>query len=262
MDTTQFHSLLRLSHIVAGSIGLILFWLPVLTTKGSRVHRVSGSIFAWLAYAVAATAAISCIWALALPISFTGIQRELSSQETELLSNNIRFFFAILATLMTWLVASVQLGVYCMHTKGGEDPTKTRVISFQYLAGGASMALLVYGLFLWYSGAGSRSFAAIGLGLFGTSDLRQTMRYFSDPSKTSKAWWYMHMECMLGAGIAFYTAFFVFGFSRLFDVQLQGVWAIIPWLIPAAIGVPATKIWINVYRQRFELESISAEAVV
>ena len=32
----------RISHLVAGAIALILFWVPALTRKGGVVHRRAG----------------------------------------------------------------------------------------------------------------------------------------------------------------------------------------------------------------------------
>ena len=56
---------------------------------------------------------------------------------------------------------------------------------------------------------------------------------------------------MIGAGIAFHTAFAVFGSSRLFDIGLTGWIAVIPWVLPAAIGIPATILWTRHYRRKF-----------
>lgn len=47
-------------------------------------------------------------------------------------------------------------------------------------------------------------------------------------------------------------AFIVFGAQRLFDYSsaLGGlVW--LPWVLPAAIGIPASIIWTRYYRRKF-----------
>lgn len=260
IDIASFHSALRSSHIVAGGLGLIVFWIPVFATKGSRLHTVSGKTFVWLAYFVAATASISSVWALAAPISFTGITRDLSALESATVSSNIRFFFSILAVLMTWLVAGLSLGTYSMRTKGQHDSAKPRVLAFQFLAAIASLSLLVFGVAQWINLGESRAFIAIGLGAFGTLDSKKAIKYLLSEPDGDKTWWYTHMECMLGSGIAFHTAFFVFGFSRLFGVQLKGVYSIAPWLIPAAVGTPAIFIWINRYRKRFHTNPTASTA--
>lgn len=43
----------------------------------------------------------------------------------------------------------------------------------------------------------------------------------------------------------------VFGSTRLFDIGLTGWVAIIPWVAPAAIGIPAIFIWTRQYRLKF-----------
>jgi len=66
-----------------------------------------------------------------------------------------------------------------------------------------------------------------------------------------KAWFYEHMGSMIGTGVAFHTAFAVFGSSRLFDLGLEGWIAIVPWILPALIGIPGTAIWTRYYKRKF-----------
>ena len=48
---------LRIAHIAAGFISLLLFWLPVITKKGGKAHRLSGKWYVWMMWVVAGTAA-------------------------------------------------------------------------------------------------------------------------------------------------------------------------------------------------------------
>jgi hypothetical protein len=59
------------------------------------------------------------------------------------------------------------------------------------------------------------------------------------------------MNAMIGTGIAFHTAFAVFGSGRLFDLGLEGWVAVIPWILPALIGIPAVAIWTRHYQRKF-----------
>ena len=52
------------------------------------------------------------------------------------------------------------------------------------------------------------------------------------------------------ASIAFHTAFAVFGASRLLDYSLNGPLAFLPWVLPAAIGLPAIHFWTRHYRRK------------
>ena len=77
------------------------------------------------------------------------------------------------------------------------------------------------------------------------------------------AWWYKHMENMIGIGIGFHTAFLVLGLNRMLNVQLRGPWQIIPWLLPAAVGLPAAVLWTRYYKRKFgelELSSTKCES--
>ena len=254
IDANMIHQGLRMTHIIAGAIGLIIFWIPVFARKGSRLHVRLGKSFVWCGYLVAATAAVSSIWAIIWPIGFTGITRELSPDESEHLISSVRFLFSILAVLMTWFVAGLQLGTYSMQTKGIHNAGRSRVLCFQYLAVVSSIGLTVFGFWGFFLAGESRSSISLALGIFGVLEHKKWIHYLTHPSESDKAWWYTHMESMIGSGIAFHTAFFVFGFRRWAAIEYAGFLAVVPWLIPAAIGVPASVVWIRYYRRRFESE--------
>jgi uncharacterized membrane protein len=80
---------------------------------------------------------------------------------------------------------------------------------------------------------------------------RGNLRFARQPYSSRMAWWYEHMGSMLGGGIAFHTAFLVIGAGRLLGAQLSGFAAVVPWILPALIGIPATAIWVGYYRRRF-----------
>ena len=70
------------------------------------------------------------------------------------------------------------------------------------------------------------------------------------------------MECMLVAGIAFHTAFLVFGARSLLGGSLiEGSWSFLPWVLPTAVGLPAVHFWTRFYKKKFgELPARGAEA--
>ena len=51
----------RLVHIVAGSIGLAAFWIPIFATKGGRLHRRAGQVFRWSAIVVLTAAGFAVV---------------------------------------------------------------------------------------------------------------------------------------------------------------------------------------------------------
>lgn len=248
----SFHSALRLVHIAAGALGLVCFWIPIFATKGGKLHLAAGRVFVGLARVIIVTAAISCIWALSAPVHFAGITRALTDEEIRMLSANIRFFFGLLGLLTTWFVASLQVGLRAIRTRRnqaelGDVPTRLAVI-VSILA--SAVAFAGGGYFYVVTGE-PRYCALIGLGIFGVVEGRKTYRVLVRTGHGKMDWWYLHMESMLGLGIAFHTAFFVFGGSRLWG-ELPGIWKIVPWLLPTVIGATANSIWTSYYRRKFE----------
>ena len=65
------------------------------------------------------------------------------------------------------------------------------------------------------------------------------------------AWWYKHMEAMIGNGVAFHTAFLVFGARGVIGGVLEGPLALLPWVLPTAIAIPALHFWIRSYKRKF-----------
>jgi hypothetical protein len=80
---------------------------------------------------------------------------------------------------------------------------------------------------------------------------RGNLRFARQPYASPMSWWYEHMGSMLGGGVAFHTAFFVLAAGRLMGAQLTGFAAIVPWILPATIGIPATATWVRYYRRKF-----------
>lgn len=249
-DPQAFHWILRSSHIAGGCLALILFWLPIFARKGSLLHIWSGKLFVIACGFVAATAAVSCVWALKAPLSFSGISRELTAEELNSLKYGIRFLFAILGTLLTWMVAGMITGIQAVRHKSDLHLNSSPARVLWWIAILASTTLLLYGITTL--SAGNRAWVHIALGLFGILDAKKYLSALSKPLPTPKSWWYIHMECMIGVGIAIYTAFFVFGFSRLWPDWLNSWQSILFWLLPVIVGMAVTSLWTAHYKKKFE----------
>jgi hypothetical protein len=104
----------------------------------------------------------------------------------------------------------------------------------------------VVGLGIWYRQPILLALSPIGI-LGGVASLK----YARLPTPSRMSWWYEHMGGMLGTGVAFHTAFLVFGARRLFGLSGEGLLAVLPWILPTAIGIPAIVIWTNYYRRKF-----------
>lgn len=254
----MIHSVLRGAHISLGFVGLAMFWVPALAPKGGRVHVVAGKVFAVCAYAVGFTALGSSAWVLIHPSSWSGQAIVL----TEVPIDQI-MFLSILGLLALFLLNGVESGVRMARTRQQpEDFAGLRLRVLNWMQAGASTGVLLFGVYHLAGGGGPMFAIPTALGVAGLLGFLETRQFLANPRPTPMAWWYRHMDGMVGSGIAFHTAFLVFGARNIFGGALiEGTWSFIPWILPAAIGIPAVRIWIRYYKKKFgELPEAVADA--
>ncbi|MEM6794649.1 MAG: hypothetical protein AAF725_11765 [Acidobacteriota bacterium] len=226
----------RWSHALFGFTGLVAFWFPVFARKGGRLHRVAGKVFVYSGYWVTVSAGFSCCllgWKIR-----SGGARGLDPYATVI-------FLAYLAWV-TFVMLRYSIGV--LRTK--KDPTRLDTPGHRFLANSAlvaSLSLVAIGLML-ESQQKILLFALAPIGLTVGLPMR---RYMRGDFETPRAWFYEHMSATLGAGIAFHTAFAVFGASRIFTLPTSGLMSILPWLLPTLVGTPTLVLWRRHYRRKF-----------
>lgn len=229
----------RFVHVLFGAIGLIAFWIPVFTKKGAVNHIRYGKVFVWSAYIVLGFAAIALL-ARVVDLFRRGIG---PADEPTL------FAFIVFLGYLTFVTfVIVRHGMAVLRHKRDPSGLRTKLnIALAYGAFAASAGIIMYAL-LFSPPNRVLLFALSPIGL-GTG--YGNLRYIRSTAPSKRAWLYEHIGAMLGAGIAFHTAFAVFGSARLFDIGLSGWVAVIPWVAPALIGIPAITIWTRHYRQKF-----------
>lgn len=247
-DFSDPHVVLRAAHIIPGCIGLAAFWVPVFTKKGGRVHVFFGWIFVACAVLVIVSALASSLWGLIDPASFTH-RDEISAAGAA----RIRFFTAFLGALGIYTMTPLWLAIRTVRTRkdrrrlGGS--LTWPFIGLEALAGCGLIAFAIWwAIQLGWSYQPGVLFGVGALGLFATWDHGKFVAW---PPQEKMTWWYKHMEYMLSCGIAFHTAFLVFGANRYIGEYLQGPLAFVPWFLPTAIGVPAISMWVSYYRKKF-----------
>ena len=235
-------------HIVAGVIGLAAFWTPALARKGGATHVHVGRVFFWATCVVAGSGAIMASLLLANPLAIKVPSRPLSAARAGALAAEIRLTTLFLFYLVLITFTPVYHGVRVLATRRSPERLRTPFHTFVHVAAiAASTTMVVIGIvwrqpvFLFMSPIGF---------LIGFGDLAFARR----PYPTPMAWWYEHLGSMLGGGIAFHTAFLVLGAGRLFGLRLDGMTAVIPWILPTLIGVPASAIWTRYYKKKFKEE--------
>jgi len=235
----MFFEVLIGAHIVAGFVGLSAFWIPLFSKKGGRRHVRFGKLFAWCAYVVTLSAVV---------VSAGRIAQYLS-QGIAMADQPERYGFAIfLGYLGVTTFASVRHAVRAIQTR--RNPAAIRspfhwTLGIASIAG--SLAVIAVALGVWTP----ISVILLALSPVGFIVGAPIIAFLRNPTAEHMGWWYRHMGSMLGGGIAFHTAFAVFGARQLFNYSLDGRIAFLPWILPALVGGPAIGIWTAYYRKRF-----------
>lgn len=228
-----------LVHVIFGTIGLAAFWVPVLTRKGGKNHRLFGKVFKYSAYILLLAAALS--------LSIRIPQLLLSGLDNE--ENLIRLSFMVfLAYLLVVVYISMRHGFAVLKQK--QDIRKLDIPLNRTLANLAiaSSVLLVVFTIIVSPPMQILLYALSPIGVFTGLDIRSALKNRED---YRQRWLYEHLGAMLGTGVAFHTAFAVFGANQLFDLNFSGFLQIIPWITPTLIGVPAIALWTRFYKKRY-----------
>ncbi len=97
---------LRWVHIAAGSIALILFWIPAVAPKGGRTHIRAGWVYVVCMSVVVVTAFVMSGLAFTIPVAVRQIARPLSPAELSDFLRVQRIFATFLAYLAGVTLAS------------------------------------------------------------------------------------------------------------------------------------------------------------
>ena len=229
-----------LAHVATGFVGLAAFWIPVFARKGGRSHVRAGRVYAYCAYVVT----LSAVTVSAGRIVSYQVQGIGLADRPDLYG-----FALFLGYLGVVTFATVRQAMRVVATR--RTPEKLRT-PFHEALGWASIAgsvmVIAYALAVW----SDLSPILLGLSPIGLFTGPGMLRLMRNPGTRHMGWFYSHLGSMLGGGIAFHTAFAVFGAQRFWAYELAGPFAIIPWILPTIIGIPAIVVWTRYYRRKFD----------
>jgi hypothetical protein len=253
---SSIYGIALLLHICAGIGGLIAFWIPAVARKGHATHVRVGRAFFYATCGVAATGIVMAGLLLLDPLATKPLRNPVAPERAAAIAATIRLTSLFLFYLVLITFVPVYHGVRVLATRSAPERLRTAfhtAINIIVIAAAAGMialaAIMRQPVFA--------ALSVIGF-LIGSGNLRFARRSYPTPM----AWWYEHMQSMLGGGIAFHTAFLVLGAGRLFGVSLEGPLALVPWLLPTVVGVPATSIWVGYYRRKFDEGRAGTRAAV
>lgn len=232
----MLHSLLLKLHIGLGVIALLLFWLPMLSRKGSALHRSSGRYYGHIMKAVALSGLVMTCMVWFDPVGIKGAALLVDGQVSErrLAFFNMLNLFLFLLSLLTWVTIRHATGsLLCKQNRAAlkhwsyQAPVWLLVMAAPYAA--------------WQGFLFNMPLVMVFAGISLVTSF-SILAYLHTKTVNANRWLIEHASAMIGSGIAAYTAFFAFGGRALFAELLTGHWMMLPWLIPSLIGVPAT-IW-------------------
>lgn len=227
---TTLHSLLVGSHIAVGSLALLLFWVPAIVRKGSRLHVRAGKIYANAMYFVSITAFIASLMVLADPLGIRRPDEILDPERAAGLAQRFRMFSLFLLMLSVLVFTSVRHGVAALRERTAPG-SLSRPLHRALIAALGLLAVVVGALGIAHGQLLLIIFGGIGIAAaWGMSrDSRQTARRPGDLVVA-------HLNGLIGSGIGAYTAFFAFGGARFLRDLLPGQWQVVPWVLPAIVG--------------------------
>jgi hypothetical protein len=183
--------------------------------------------------------------AFTIPLAVRRIARPLSPAELSDFLRVQRVFATFLAYLAGITLASGWQGIWAAETK--REP-KAMCTPF---ALALNAVVFLAGLTVLVLGIRYRSGPLIGLSPIGPLIGVGNLSYLLRGPKSRMHWWYEHLGSMIGTGIAGYTAFLVFGGSRLFPSVARSQLYTLFWVLPSLIGVPVIFMTVAYYQRKF-----------
>lgn len=213
-------------HILAGTCGLFLFWTPMLSRKGSPIHRKSGRWYYWAMMLVALSAVVLSGTNYVNPLA--GEARTFSDlQSRTYFIEQSRLSALFLAQLAVMLYTNLHFATWVLKVRSQREQLR----SIRHIWPLAALFLISL-----YSGARGiqqgqvllQGFA--GLGLF---TVISNARFVYAEALPARTWLATHVRNIIPSGIAAYTAFFVVGASSWLG---DSSWRLIPWIAPGVLG--------------------------
>ena len=207
-------------HVIAGTIGLIAFWVPIVTRKGAKPHRTGGKI-ACLGFVGAGTLAI----VMGLLSLYAYPDRVPSITDREAFAGLLGWMMVFLG-LLTIGFADYGTAV----VRHSRDRLRLRSPRYQLVMA----AVVVSAVWCLYFGWRIGQPTMIMVALFGIAAMAiQELHIWRDEVEP-RAYVGEHFRALIGMGISAYTAFLSVGLIRLIPEE---VFNPLIWAGPSVIGV-------------------------
>ncbi len=237
-------------HIMAGSVGLLTFWIPVVGRKGTRTHVQFGRVFG---YTMLITGFAS------IATSFTTLYDPVGTHPDVLRWGDPRFANPdMVSGVFGWMmlclaVLTVNLawhGLLCIRNR--KNHLENRGWHNLFLQG----ALLATSVVCMWRSIELEYLMMTCVGVLGIVTVATNLWFLYKPNLRPEDRLKEHVKSLIGAGISVYTAFLAFGALRILPkaaISLQ------LWAFPLIFGIIAIIYFQLAISKRFEKVSSGAK---
>ncbi len=205
-----------LIHIVCGTTGLLTGSLNIIRKKGDKKHKIIGNVFAW---------SMLCGGFSALILSIL----------------HPNYFLFIIGIFTIYMVGTGKRYVYLKLLGSSQKPDFIDwLLTGVMLITGLTLVVLGINMLLSQKTFG---LVLIVFGFFSLLFVRVDFKNYRGKSQIKNYWLITHLQRMIGAYIAAFTAFLVVN-AHLLPIVLPSVFA---WLLPTFVLTPVIINWSRKY---------------
>lgn len=208
-------------HVIAGTIGLVAFWVPIATAKGAQTHRKWGRI---ACYGFVGAGFLAIVMAL---YSLYGPELRIPSVTDRELFAGLFGWMMLYLGLLTIGFADYGLAV----VKHGRARLPLRSLRYQSVMAAVVLSALWCGYF-GFRVEHPLMVLVAGIGLIAM--LMQEIFVWRSSDPPPKSYVGEHFRALIGMGISAYTAFLSVGLIRMIPEE---VFNPMIWAGPSMIGV-------------------------
>ncbi len=193
MTESLFHALVKV-HIVIGTIGLVTFWIPVLTKKGRDVHRKGGALFARVMLVTGVIALFISVCSLVEPRGTHPLVQDVTLIRAQF--GWLMMFLGVLTFSLAWH------GLQAVRHRFDHEKHRSAFSTAVHLG------VVATGLNCAYQGAFVvDKVLLVWVGLLGSSSALSILYFIYTSDHDKREWLHQHLRSSVGAGISAYTAF-------------------------------------------------------
>lgn len=226
-----------LAHIATGAVGLITFWIAVLSKKGAPAHIRWGRVFNWMMLATGTIAiAISTCTLLSPMATHPHMPPELNDPATiRGIFGWMMLYLAILTINLAWYGWQAVL-----NKRDHPKNLEWRNVALQGVVIAAAANCAFQGWLI-------NQPLMMGISMIGFATGATNLYFLYKPNRQPHDWLKEHVKALVGAGISVYTAFFAFGAVRMMpELALNPLL----WAVPLVTGLSIILYhWYNISRR-------------